>query len=60
MTRLANVAALGVAAAGVSGVTTGVILSSATDADRDEVLEVAVTAAILAALVAAPAGLFTD
>lgn len=60
MTKLGNVAALGAAAAGVSGVTTGVILRSATDAPRREIAEVAVTAAILAALAAAPAGLLTD
>jgi hypothetical protein len=60
MTKPGNVAALGAAAAGVSGVTTGVILRSATDAPRDEIAEVAVTAAILAALAAAPAGLLTD
>jgi hypothetical protein len=57
MTRLANIAALGTAAAGVSGVTTGVVLRSATDAPNKEIAEVAVTAAILAALAAAPAGL---
>lgn len=60
MTKLANVATLGAAAAGVSGVTTGVILRSATDAPNREIAEVAVTAALLAALAAAPAGLLTD